>query len=207
MNKIHAGIRRFQDEVFPAQRDRFQSLAGGQKPELLLVTCSDSRIDPGLLTQTGPGDIFVIRNAGNLVPPHGEGSGAEEATVQYGIEALGIRHIAVCGHAHCGAMAALREPGTAAGLPAVRAWLEHARHALDRKVELGEIDDPLLETVAANVLTQLDHLRTYPSVRAAQARGELTLHAWVYDFVTGGLLVGEANGRFRPLVDVAEQAA
>jgi carbonic anhydrase len=207
LDRIHAGIRRFQEQVFPTRCEHFQSLAQGQRPELLLVTCSDSRIDPGLLTQTQPGEIFVIRNAGNLVPPHREEASAEEATVQYGIEVLGIRHIAVCGHAHCGAMAALREPGAADDLPAVRAWIEHARRALDRKVDLAGIDDPLLETAASNVLTQLDHLRTHPSVRAAQERGALTLHAWLYDFVTGALLVGEANGRFRSLANASERAA
>jgi len=197
--KIHDGIARFQQNVFPGWKDRFEALAEGQSPELLLVTCSDSRIDPALLTQTEPGELFVIRNAGNFVPPYGEGSGGEAATIEYGIQALGIQHIAVCGHTKCGAMAAARDPESAAGLPAVQEWIGLASEALDRSADLGESTDALTETVAANVLTQIDHLRTHPSVSAAEARGELTLHAWVYDFVRGELWVGDPDGRFRPL--------
>lgn len=201
MDRIEAGIRTFREQVFPQRREQFRALAGGQSPELLLITCSDSRIDPALLTQSEPGDLFVIRNAGNLVPPAGGPASGEAATIQYGVEVLGIPHIAVCGHRHCGAMAALDQPEAAEGLPAVREWLEFARPALGRSVRLGRPADPALETVAANVLAQLEHLRSHPSVAAAEARGDLTVHGWIYDFEEGELLVADEHGHFAPLSD------
>ena len=203
--KATKGIRHFKERVFPARKAEFEALAAGQSPELMLVTCADSRIDPALLTQTAPGDVFVIRNAGNFVPPYGEGSGGEAATIEYGIEALGIRHLAVCGHTHCGAMAAALDPSAADDLPAVRAWIRHAAPALDRVADLEGGADPLTRAVAANVLTQIDHLRTHPSVAAAEARGELQIHAWLYDFVEGELWVGGPTGRF-VRIDDAEGA-
>lgn len=202
MDRIYEGIRRFCREVHPQRRELFERLAGGQSPELLLITCSDSRIDPALLTQTDPGDVFVIRNAGNLVPPYSAKAHSGEAgTIQYGIEALGIRHIAVCGHAHCGAMAAIQNPAAAEGLEAVREWLEFGQPALDRLDELPGEGDALSRTIAANVLTQIAHLRTHPSVAAAEARGELELHGWIYDFERGELLVAQPDGHFRALSD------
>ena len=126
MDSIIEGFRRFQSDEFPSRRDAFEQLGSGQSPQLMLVTCSDSRIDPGLITQTAPGEIFVIRNAGNLVAPYGSGASGEAGTLEYGIEALKIPHLAVCGHTHCGAMAALRDPSSADGLPAVKQWLEAA---------------------------------------------------------------------------------
>jgi len=207
MERVYEGIQRFRSEVFPRRRQHFEALAEGQKPELLLITCSDSRIDPALFTQSDPGEIFVVRNAGNLVPRYGEGSGAEAATVQYGIEVLGIRHIAVCGHTHCGAIAALRQPGAAESLPAVKQWIEHARPALARAADVSRPVDALTRTVASNVLAQLDHLRTHPSVAAAEQRGELELHGWIYDFERGDLLVADADGRFTSIAETASEAA
>lgn len=201
MKKVYEGIRSFRQRVFPQQRGSFERLAQGQQPRLLLVTCSDSRIVPSLLTQSEPGEVFVVRNAGNLVPPYGEGSGGEAATVEYAIEGLGIPHIAVCGHSHCGAMAALREPATAAGFPALQKWLEFARPALDRRGPGEGFDDPLLQTVAANVLLQLDHLRTHPAVAAAEGRGAVELHGWIYRFETGEVLEVDADGVFHAIGD------
>lgn len=199
LDKIYAGVRRFQEQEFPSRRGLFEGLGAGQQPTLLLVTCSDSRIDPALLTQTDPGEIFVVRNAGNIVPPAGGAPGGEMATIEYGIDALRIPHIVVCGHTHCGAMAALRDPKAAEGLSAVPHWIEHGRPALDREARLGDGRDALSNTVAANVLTQLDNLRTYPFVARALERGELELHAWVYDFVSGDLHVADERGVFEPL--------
>ncbi|MDJ0864734.1 MAG: carbonic anhydrase [Myxococcota bacterium] len=207
MDRIYAGIGQFQDRIFPEKRELFERLEGGQQPQLLLITCSDSRIDPALVTQTEPGEVFVIRNAGNLVAPWGDRNGGEAATVEYGIRALGIRDIAVCGHTHCGAMAALRDGG-APELPAVDRWLELGREALTRSVALDPpAADPLVETVAANVLTQLDHLRTHPSVAEAEARGALRLHGWIYDFGAGELLAADADGCFRQLRAAAREVA
>ena len=123
MQSIHDGIRRFQQDVQPAEQAHFDGLADGQSPQLMLVTCSDSRVDPALFTQTKPGEVFVIRNAGNIVAPHGSGASGEAATLEYGIEALKIPHLAVCGHTKCGAMAAVRDPDSAASLPSVTDWI------------------------------------------------------------------------------------
>ena len=146
-----------------------------------------------------------MRNAGNLVPPASSGPGGEAATIEYGLEALGIEHIAVCGHTHCGAMAALRDPSLGEGLETVPAWLEHARPALERDARVGDGADPLTNTVGANVLAQLDHLRTWPFVRRRLENGQLTLHGWVYDFETGAVHVADSAGVFRPLSDAIEQ--
>ncbi|MGH0033844.1 MAG: carbonic anhydrase [Myxococcota bacterium] len=199
IDPIYEGIQRFREHEFPRRREAFEALSSGQQPRLLLITCSDSRIDPALLTQTDPGDLFVVRNAGNLVPPSDAGPGGEAATIEYGIEALGIRDIAVCGHAHCGAMAALRDRASAAELACVPPWLEHAQPALARRVRVGDGQDPLTNTVGANVLAQLDNLRTHPFVARAIENDGLRLHGWVYDFVTGELYVSDEAGKFHAL--------
>jgi carbonic anhydrase len=205
LDAIHNGIRWFQQEEFPRRRADFEGLVAGQHPKLLLVTCADSRIDPALLTQTEPGDLFVVRNAGNIVPPHSAGAGGEAATIEYGLEALGIEHIVVCGHTHCGAMAALRDPSLADGLDSVPTWLEHARPALDRSCRVGSGEDSLTNTVGANVLAQLDHLRTLPAVQRKLQKGELALHGWVYDFETSAVHVASPGGDFGLLADPTEE--
>ena len=198
LEPIFDGVRRFQREAFPRRRSLFTELAGGQHPEVLLVTCSDSRIDPSLVTQTEPGDLFIVRNAGNIVPPASDGPGGESATIEYGVQALGVKHIVVCGHTKCGAMAALRDPASAEGLPNVVGWLEHGKPALDKKATLADGGDDLSNTVAANVLAQIDHLKTHPAVRDAVDRGDLSLHGWVYDIEHGELHVYDGD-RFQPL--------
>src|SRR5947209_1011259 len=110
MQKLVEGVHHFQANIFSPQRELFERLADGQSPVALFITCSDSRINPNLLTQTEPGELFILRNAGNLVPPYGAGPGGEAATVEFATAALGIRDIIVCGHSHCGAMRALLAP-------------------------------------------------------------------------------------------------
>lgn len=199
MDRFLEGVRKFREEVFPSQRELFEALGAGQKPRALLVTCSDSRIDPSLVMQTQPGELFVLRNAGNLVPPAEAGAGAEAATIEYAVRVLGVRHLIVCGHSHCGAMAALSKPEAAEGLPAVAAWLEHAKPVLERARHLPGVEDDALRVVAANVLVQLDHVRTHPAVAEAEARGELDLHGWVYRFESGEVAGVDAEAGLRPL--------
>ena len=199
MDSIVKGIGRFKREAYPDREARFKELGSGQAPQLLLVTCSDSRIDPAMVTQTEPGEVFVIRNAGNLVAAHGQGLSGEAATIEYGIEALKIPHLAVCGHTRCGAMAALAEPGSADGLPAVKTWLEAAEGTLERAKSIEGFDDELTRIVAANVLNQLDRIRTHPSVAKAVEAGTLELHGWIYDFEAGEVLVADAEGCFSPI--------
>src|SRR5215469_7034592 len=126
MQKLIQGIHQFQQESFRPLQGLFEQLSKGQNPETLFITCSDSRIDPNLLTRSKPGDLFILRNAGNIVPPHPAASGGEAATIEFAVAALGVKDVIICGHSHCGAMKGLLEPETIAPLPAVASWLSHA---------------------------------------------------------------------------------
>lgn len=203
MQKLLQGIHRFQRTEFANQRQLFEKLVGGQRPDALFITCSDSRINPNLLTQTGPGDLFVLRNAGNIVPPHGAPAGGEAGTIEYAVRVLGVKDIVVCGHSHCGAMAGLLDPPSLVGTPAVAAWLRHAEPTR-RIIEdnYGHLDPAarLKATVQENVLCQLESLRTHPAVASAIAGGELRLHGWVYKFETGEVFSFDpGEGQFVPL--------
>ncbi len=182
MEKIRDGVRWFHQEVFPAHRRHFLALKKGQAPEALFLTCSDSRVDPAQLTQTQPGDLFVIRNAGNFVPAGLDGDGVI-ATIEYGLQALHIEHIIVCGHSHCGAVAAALDPESASALPAVTAWLHQAGPDL-RDFETDS-SDRLLAAVRHNVRVQLGNLRKVPCVAQALEEGRVELHGWVYRFEAG----------------------
>lgn len=189
MQKLVDGIHRFQEEIFSLQQRLFQRLVDGQKPQALFITCSDSRIDPNLLTQTEPGELFILRNAGNIVPSYSPQGGGEAATIEYAVSVLGVQDIVICGHSHCGAMSGLLDPAQVAELPAVRSWLAHAE-ATSRimKENYQHLQHPsarLMATVEENVLVQLENLRTHPCVLAAMARRELKVHGWVYKFESG----------------------
>src|SRR5438445_5600665 len=167
MQKLIQGIHQFQKESFRPLRGLFEELAKGQNPETLFITCSDSRIDPTLLTKAQPGDLFILRNAGNIVPPHEAGNGGEAATIEFAVAALGIKDIIICGHSHCGAMQGLLRPELVASLPALSSWLAHAdtTRSIIRD-NYAHLDGHRLLTVAVeeNVLVQLENLRTHPSV-------------------------------------------
>lgn len=199
MDRIHDGIRSFQARVFPEHREHFEALRGGQQPQVLFITCADSRIDPALVTQTDPGEVFVLRNAGNFVPPWNGDGGAEAATIEYALSVLGIPDVVVCGHSHCGAMQAVLDPDSAEALPAVRQWIEHGRPALDRIPESGPFGDPLLDAVAANVRVQIDHLKTHPSVASGLGEERVRLHGWLYRFETGEIFEVDERTRARAL--------
>src|SRR6478736_4743690 len=127
MRKIIEGVREFQATVFREQRELFEALSRKpQNPLAMFITCSDSRINPNLITQTEPGDLFLLRNAGNIIPPSGAGNGGEGATIEYAVGVLGVQHIIVCGHSQCGAMQALLRPNAVDDLPAVAEWFRHA---------------------------------------------------------------------------------
>jgi carbonic anhydrase len=188
MQKIIKGIHQFQANVFSSQRDLFTRLANSQSPDALFITCSDSRIDPSLITQTDPGDLFILRNAGNLIPPHAARNGGEAATIEFAVTALGVRDIIICGHSQCGAIKSLLDPATLTELPIMAAWLRHAeptwRIVCEQYKELtGE--QLLIAAIKENVLVQLEHLRTYPCIARAIDRGTLNLHGWIYEIHTG----------------------
>jgi carbonic anhydrase len=211
MKKLVQGLHHFQQHVFRPQREFFETLAAGQTPEVLFISCSDSRINPNLITQTDPGDLFIVRNAGNIIPPHSHDPGGEAATIEYAIDALGVTDVIVCGHSQCGAMKALLQPELVAGMPIVRTWLDYAEGT--RRIiraSYGHLSgDDLLEVVVAeNVLVQIEHLRTQPAVAAALSRGALRLHAWVYTIESGEVYAydpeegqyGRIEGQLVPVV-------
>lgn len=208
MQKLVAGIHNFQKEYFSTNQKLFETLVSGQRPMALFITCSDSRIDPNRLTQTNPGELFIQRTAGNIIPPYGAIQGGEAATIEYAVAALGVKDIIVCGHSHCGAMSGLLDPGSVGKMPAVQAYLQHAE-ATRRIVEENyqHLTDPakrLTLTVEENVLVQIENLRTHPSVAAAIGRGELKLHGWVYKFETGEVFAFDPENRqFVPIQDIS----
>ncbi len=209
MQKLLQGIHEFRTEHFRPLQGLFEQLAKGQKPETLFITCSDSRIDPSLLTRTQPGDLFILRNAGNIVPPHGAANGGEAATIEFAVAGLGVKDIIICGHSHCGAMQGLLKPETVASLPTVASWLSHAETT--RRIVLdnyGHLDGDRLvtATVEENVLVQLENLRTLPSVASRLVRGDLHLHGWVYKIETGDVFAYDTTtGQFVPLAQYEYQ--
>lgn len=206
MKNLLPGLRKFSENVFPGRQELFHSLSQGQKPHTLMITCSDSRIDPNLVTQTDPGEIFVVRNAGNIVPPYGASRGGEEAAIEFAIDGLGVSNIVICGHSQCGAMAALVNRVNLDGLPSVKNWLCHANSTKKRMEEKkGDID--LSHVVEENVLVQADNLKTHPSVSAALRFGRVHLYGWVYNFEAGMIAVYDPKlKRYLPSTEVKEES-
>ncbi len=205
MQKLIQGIHQFQGKGFLPLQGLFEQLAKGQNPETLFITCSDSRIDPSLLTQSKPGDLFILRNAGNIVPAHGAANGGEAATIEFAVAALGVKDIIICGHSHCGAMQGLMKPELVSSLPAVASWLSHAE--MTRRImreNYGHLEGELLltATVEENVLVQLENLRTLPAVGSRLVRGDLHLHGWVYKIESGEVFAYDVdNAQFIKLAE------
>jgi len=203
MPKFAAGVVRFQREVYPNKQALFTKLSTGQAPEALFITCSDSRIELGLLTQSEPGDLFVVRNAGNIVPPHSNSTGATTAAIEFAVAGLGVEHIVICGHTDCGAMKGALAPHKLNAMPHVRDWLGYSRAAVEIVDAIGgdlNDRDRMLMLLEQNVVLQLNHLKTHPAVAVAMAKGALTLHGWVYDIADGEIYaLDEASGAFSPV--------
>lgn len=201
MEKILAGVHRFCRTEYPKSRSFFEQLAlKQQKPIALFITCADSRVHPNLITQTEPGDLFLVRNAGNIIPPHGVSVGGETATVEYAVEVLGIRNIIICGHSQCGAMKALLSAEGLEHLPAVKAWCAHAeatRRIVMQKYQGLSGDELAIAATEENVLVQMNNLSTHPCVAARLASGEMRIFGWYYDIGSGEVLQYDASqGRF-----------
>ncbi|CAL9316988.1 carbonic anhydrase [Streptomyces olindensis] len=176
----------------------YRKLAEGQYPEALFITCSDSRVIPALITGARPGEIFELRNAGNIVPPYGRpGASGEAATIEYALEVLGVQDIVVCGHSHCGAMGALKSGDDLSALPGVDAWLRIARPELTPVLDTAPDDPSLPEVSQSNVVNQLAALRSYPVVRQRIDSGRLRLHGWYYEVDTGFVYELGDDGDFR----------
>jgi carbonic anhydrase len=188
MQKLIQGLQHYKTKVFGSQRELFERLTEGQSPEVLFITCSDSRINPNLLTQTEPGELFILRNAGNLVPPNGALQGGEAATIEFAVAGLGVKDIIVCGHSHCGAMKGLLTPPAQSDFPALTQWLCHAEST--RRIvrdKYTHLKDAALLNVATqeNVLMQMENLRTHPVIASGLSQGNIKLHGWVYKIETG----------------------
>ena len=203
MPHFAAGVIRFQNDVFPGKKDFFEKLSKGQSPEALFITCSDSRVETAMITQTDPGELFICRNAGNIVPPHTTHTGGMTASIEFAVSALQVPHIVICGHSECGAMKGAMNPEGLDSLPHVKEWLSYSKAAVDVVKEIAPdatAEEQMQKLLEQNVILQLQHLKTHPSVATRLAKGDLVLHGWVYDIKTGGVnAYDEATNKFIPV--------
>jgi carbonic anhydrase len=205
IKRILEGLNEFHHNYFISHREMFEQLSHGQSPEVLFITCSDSRIDPCLITQSQPGELFVIRNVGNLIPPYGASKSGEAAGIEYAVHGLDIKEIIICGHSHCGAMRGLLQLGNLAQqMPLVYEWLKNHAEPTRRLVidnYHGCSNDELTKiAIEQNVLAQIENLETYPVVRSKMHAGKLTLHAWIYEIEAGEVFAYDASsGKFKLL--------
>ena len=203
MDRLVAGHKQFLAEVFPGRRDQFKLLADRQAPEWLFITCSDSRVVPDLILGTGPGDLFITRNAGNVVPITSHDVDGVTATIEYAIEVLRVKSAILCGHSDCGALkAALNREGLEK-LPKAHRWLSHVESAFAHRQpvnpEEGEHAE-LASLIRGNVVAQLWNLKAQPAVARAVQEGRLTVHGWYYDILSGRIEeFDEQMRRFLPL--------
>ncbi len=188
MRKLVSGYKKFREEVYPDHKEDFLRLACGQRPRALFITCSDSRIVPDMLMQSSPGELFICRNAGNIIPAHGDHNGGVSATIEYAVRVLEVGHIILCGHSDCGVMHGLLHPERVAKLPNVAQWLNYgarARAVVDEICEGHSDTEKVMELARQNVLAQADNLRTHPSVAAAIVKRGMQIHSWIYDIEHG----------------------
>ncbi|UFH49428.1 carbonic anhydrase [Pseudomonas sp. KNUC1026] len=195
LKHIVDGFRHFHQEVFPQQQELFKKLATAQAPRAMFITCADSRIVPELITNSSPGTLFVTRNVGNVVPPYGQMNGGVSTAIEYAVMALGVQHIIVCGHSDCGAMRAVLNPDSLEKMPTVKAWLRHAEVAktvVHDNCNCATEAESMGVLTEENVIAQLQHLRTHPSVASRLASGQLFIHGWVYNIETSEIKAYDA---------------
>jgi carbonic anhydrase len=205
MERLIEGYKRFLTEVFPGQQSQFHLLAEMQAPEFLFIACSDSRVVPDLVLGTGPGDLFITRNAGNVVPISSRDVDGVTATIEYAVEVLKVKHAILCGHSDCGALKAELDHKSVENLPKARRWLSHVEAAYAHRQPLNPADGAqaeLASLIRGNVVAQLLNLRSQPSVAQAVTEGHLTTHGWYYDILTGRIeRYDDLTRRFLPLAD------
>lgn len=201
MGSLAERVLAFQKHDYEIQKKLYKQLCSGQHPEILFITCSDSRIQLNELTQSKPGEVFAIRNAGNIIPsyPH---AGGESASLEFALTTLPIKHIVICGHSQCGAMKGVIDPVSTEQMPAVRQWLKHGPDLMDitKKCE-GNADKSLLDVaIAENVLLQMEHLKQHPCVKSKLEAMQITLYSWIFEFETGKVLTYDIHtSRFESL--------
>ncbi|HUB53057.1 MAG TPA: carbonic anhydrase [Terracidiphilus sp.] len=204
MQRLIAGHRKFLADVFPARKDQFKLLADSQAPEFLFITCSDSRIVPDLILGTGPGELFIARSIGNVVPVTANDVDGCTATIEYAVEALRVKHAIICGHSDCGAMKAALHKKALENLPKAKRWLDHVQAAFNHRQPLNPLDGSHVELaslIRGNVVAQLQNLRAQPCVKRAEAEGRLKIHGWYYDILSGRIeRYDELQKKFAPLL-------
>ncbi len=225
MQHLVDGVHFFNNVGRRQHLELFENLKKAQKPEACFITCSDSRIVPSMITHSNPGQLFIVRNVGNIVPCYGTGNNGEMAAVEYAVQELGIRDVIICGHTGCGAMKALvtadsavtSDGKTADGvqtrssrsLNSVRDWLRHAESTAEiLRTHYSHLSGEEQVDVAAeeNVLVQLEHLRTLPIVAARVSTGAVRVHGWMYNIGSGEVFHFDSEvGQFVRFGDDAEQ--
>ncbi len=194
MDKLREGIRKYRADVFPSLRPQLEKLMReGQRPEILVIACSDSRIKLADFTQADPGDLFIVRNAGNIVPPWGMHPSGVAASIEYAVSVLPIRDVIIAGHTGCGAMGALLQPHQVQKLPAVKEWLSYAPVTMPCN-DPAEHAARHTEVTRENILLQLEHLDEYPCIKERKAQGKLRTHGWVFAIETGEVWEHSAAG-------------
>lgn len=205
MDRLIEGHQRFLKEVFPGRRHQFHLLAESQAPEWLFITCSDSRIVPDLILGTGPGDLFISRNAGNVVPIAASDVDGTTATIEYAVEVLKVKHAILCGHSDCGAMKAALDRKGLEHLPKASRWLHHVEAAFSHRQPTDPAEGENAELAAlirGNVVAQWLNLKAQPAVAQAMAHGAISVHAWYYDILSGRIeQYDEQLRRFVPLLE------
>ncbi len=206
MHRLIDGVLRFHRDIHGPKRDLFTQLGEAQAPFAMFVACSDSRVVPELLTQREPGDIFVVRNVGNIIPSYAPSAGGVSASIEYAIAALGIESIVVCGHSDCGAMKAILREDKVDEMPAVASWIRNAAAAkkiVDATLSPSADERTRLHAlVHENVLCQLRNLQTHPVAAAKLATGKLKLYGWVYNIENGTVdTFDAATGQFVRLTE------
>ena len=198
MLKLLEGVRTFYREAYPKHRGLFARLARNQQPTALFITCSDSRVVPNLFTQADPGDLFLIRNAGNIVPAAGTIEGGTVSSIEYAVVALGVQDVIICGHSDCGAMKGILHPEKVAHMPAVARWVELAKNAREAvRREFPDLDDDTAAELLVdyNVITQVRNLLTHSFIRERVEAGKLEIYGWTYDIRTGMIRGMDESGR------------
>ena len=205
MERLIEGYKKFITEVFPQRRAQFHLLAESQAPEFLFITCGDSRVVPDLILGTGPGDLFIARTIGNVIPVAGDDVDGVAASIEYAVDVVRVRHIIVCGHSDCGAMKAALDRKNLEHLPKARRFLAHVEAAFNHRQPLNPADGESAELAAlirGNVVAQWLNLREQPSVARAMREGRLGVHGWYYDILTGRIeRYDERTRRFVPLLE------
>ena len=213
LKRLKEGARRFQTEVHAERAEAYRLAATTpQQPHTLVVACADSRVDVQSITSSKPGEVFITRNIGNMVPAYGEMLGGVSAVIEFAVSALKVEHVVICGHSDCGAMKALLNPESTADMPTVTSWLTNGQAALKIAETFATEDDQpgdrLRRLTEENVLMQIAHLKTHPSVAGAMARGQLTVSGWVYDIGSGMVRIAEDDSReFVPVSKQIEREA